>query len=289
MLVSMKDILEKAKENHYAVGAFDCTSLESVMAITAGAEEENAPVIIQYAESHQHLIPLEVIGPIMVRMAEKADVPVAVHLDHGTTLDICRRAAELGFNGVMIDASSKKYEENCRLTGQVVDFAHAHNISVEAELGHIFTSKAGSAEGSGREYSKSEAYTDPQTAREFIEKTGVDALAIAFGTAHGIYTEKPKLDLERISRIKEAKNIPYVMHGGSGLLEEEYHQAIANGICKVNYYTYMSLAGGAGAAGYVQEHRDKRIYFEDIARAGMEAMKKDVRKAIRLFGSAGRA
>ena len=285
----MKEILGKAKENHYAAGAFDCTSLESVMAITEAAEEMNAPVILQFAESHEHLIPLEVIGPIMVRMAEQSKVPTAVHLDHGTSLEICKKAAELGFNAVMIDASAKEYAENCALTCKVVEFAHKNNISVEAELGHIFTSKTGASEGDGRDYSEAEAYTDPQMARDFIEKTDVDALAIAFGTAHGIYTEKPKLDLLRISQIKAAKDIPYVMHGGSGLLEGEYHQAVANGICKINYYTYMSLSGGNAAAEYLKNNEEKNIYFESIARAGTEAMKQDVKKAIQLFGSAGRA
>lgn len=285
----MKEILEKARENRYAAGAFDCTSLESVMAITEAAEEMNAPVILQFAESHEHLIPLDVIGPIMVRMAERAKVPAAVHLDHGTSLEICKKAAELGFNAVMIDASAKEYEENCSLTRRVVEFAHKNNISVEAELGHIFTSKAGASEGDGRKYSESEAYTDPQMARDFIEKTDVDALAIAFGTTHGIYTEKPKLDLSRISQIKAAKDIPYVMHGGSGLLKDEYHQAVANGICKINYYTYMSLAGGKGAAEYLKNSEDKNVYFESVAKAGTEAMKQDVKKAIQLFGSAGRA
>ena len=285
----MKEILENARENHYAAGAFDCTSLESVMAITEAAEEMNAPVILQFAESHEHLIPLDVIGPIMVRMAERSKIPTAVHLDHGTSLEICKKAAELGFNAVMIDASAKEYEENCALTRKVVEFAHKNNISVEAELGHIFTSKSGASEGDDSNYSESEAYTDPQMARDFIEKTDVDALAIAFGTAHGIYTEKPKLDLLRISQIKAAKDIPYVMHGGSGLLEDEYNQAVANGICKINYYTYMSLAGGKEAAEYLKNIEGKNIYFESIAKVGTEAMKQDVKKAIRLFGSASRA
>lgn len=289
MLVSMKEILEKARKEHYAVGAFDCTSLESVIAVTEAAQEMNSPVILQFAQSHQHLIPMEVIGPIMVRMAEQAGVPAAVHLDHGTSLKICRKAAEMGFNAVMIDASAKEYEENCALTRSVVEFAHKRNISVEAELGHIFTSRAGALEGSGREYSESEAYTDPQMAGDFIERTEVDALAIAFGTTHGVYTEKPKLDLSRISRIKAVRDIPYVMHGGSGLLDEEYRQAVANGICKINYYTYMSLAGGNGAAEYLRSSEGGRIYFESIAKAGTEAMKQDVKKAIQLFGSAGRA
>ena len=161
---------------------------------------------------------------------------------------------------------------------------------MEAELGHILTSKAGAAEGNGKSYTREEAYTDPQMAKEFIERTEVDALAIGFGTAHGIYTEKPILDLNRITLIKNAKNIPYVMHGGSGLSDEEYRTAIHNGIRKINYYTYLSLAGGKGVVEYLKDKKETdAIYFEDIARAGKIAMKEDVERAMKIFESDGKA
>lgn len=171
----------------------------------------------------------------------------------------------------------------------VVEYAHERGASVEAELGHILTSKAGAAEGNGKSYTREEAYTDPEMAKEFIERTNVDALAIGFGTAHGIYTEKPVLDLNRIALIKSAKDIPYVMHGGSGLSEEEYRTAIHNGIRKINYYTYLSLAGGRGVMQYLEDKKDKdAIYFEDIAKAGITAMKADVKRAMKIFESDGK-
>ena len=175
----------------------------------------------------------------------------------------------------MYDASAKPFEDNVAETRSVVEYAHERGASVEAELGHILTSKAGAAEGNGKSYTREEAYTD--------------ALAIGFGTAHGIYTEKPVLDLNRIALIKSAKDIPYVMHGGSGLSEEEYRTAIHNGIRKINYYTYLSLAGGRGVMQYLEDKKDKdAIYFEDIAKAGITAMKADVKRAMKIFESDGK-
>ncbi len=289
MLVTLKEVLEAAEKGNYGVGAFNCTSLESGMAIVGAAEELSSPVILQYADTHQGLIAMNVIGPVMLHLANIARVPVAVHLDHGGSIDICKRAVDMGFTSVMYDASAKPFETNVAETKEVVDYAHAKGASVEAELGHIFTSRAGASEGDGKEYTKEEAYTDPQMAKEFIERTGVDTLAIGFGTAHGIYTEKPVLDLERITLIKNAKDIPYVMHGGSGLSKEEYRGAIQKGIRKINYYTYLSLAGGKAVADFVSGLKETdTVYFESIAKAGTDAMKEEVKRAIRIFGSDGK-
>ncbi len=288
MLVTLKQILDTAEEEDYGVGAFNCTSLESGMAIIGAAEESASPVILQYADSHRDLISIDVIGPTMLQLAKAAKVPVAVHLDHGGSIDICKKAVDMGFTSVMYDASAKSFEENVAETKQVVDYAHSKGASVEAELGHILTSKAGASEGNGKEYTREEAYTDPEKAKEFIEKTGVDTLAIGFGTAHGIYTEKPVLDLDRITLIRQAKNIPYVMHGGSGLSDEEYRTAIHNGIRKINYYTYLSLAGGKAVYELMSSKKaEDAIYFESIAKAGIEAMKADVMRVMKIFGSDG--
>ena len=289
MLATLKEVLEKAEQGNYAVGAFNCTSLESGMAIVETAEELNSPVILQYADSQRHLISIDVIGPIMLQLAKIAKVPVVVHLDHGASIESCRYAVDMGFTSAMYDASAKPFEDNVAETRSVVGYAHERGASVEAELGHILTSKAGAAEGNGKSYTREEAYTNPEMAKEFIERTNVDALAIGFGTAHGIYTEKPVLDLNRIALIKSAKDIPYVMHGGSGLSEEEYRTAIHNGIRKINYYTYLSLAGGRGVMQYLEDKKDKdAIYFEDIAKAGITAMKADVKRAMKIFESDGK-
>ena len=226
--------------------------MESGMAIIAAAEELKSPVILQYADSHRHLISIDVIGPIMLQLAKAAKVPVVVHLDHGASIESCKHAVDMGFTSVMYDASAKPFEDNVKETRTVVEYAHEKGASVEAELGHILTSKAGAAEGSGKSYTREEAYTDPLMAKEFIEKTEVDALAIGFGTAHGyLYRKAGAGSGSDYSDKKMRKNIPYVMHGGSGLSEEEYKTAIKNGICKINYYTYLSLAGGKGVMQYL--------------------------------------
>ena len=199
------------------------------------------------------------------------------------------KAEELGINERIQMTLERWYIFNPLVLILFVEYAHERGASVEAELGHILTSKAGAAEGNGKSYTREEAYTDPEMAKEFIERTNVDALAIGFGTAHGIYTEKPVLDLNRIALIKSAKDIPYVMHGGSGLSEEEYRTAIHNGIRKINYYTYLSLAGGRGVMQYLEDKKDKdAIYFEDIAKAGITAMKADVKRAMKIFESDGK-
>lgn len=161
MLVTLKELLEKAEQGNYAVGAFNCTSLESGMAIVSAAEELKSPVILQYADSHRHMISIDVIGPIMLQLAKIAKVPVVVHLDNGASIESCRLAIDMEFTSVMYDASAKPFEDNVAETRAVVEYAHKKGVSVEAELGHILTSKAGATEGNGQSYTKEEAYTDP--------------------------------------------------------------------------------------------------------------------------------
>ena len=221
MLVTLKELLDQAKEEKKAVGAFNGTTLEAIRGIIQAAEELDTPVILQHAQSHDDMIDLEEIGPVMLYYAKRAKVPVALHLDHGSTLERCVQALRLGFTSVMYDASAKSFEENVEETKEIVKIAHAVGASVEAELGHIFTSEVVHGEG-GDSDSKDDyenlddIYTDPQVAKEFVEKTGVDCLAVAFGTTHGVYLTEPKLDLPRVARIRDAANVPLVMHGGSG-------------------------------------------------------------------------
>ena len=243
MLVTLSELLKDAKEEKYAVGAFNVPNLEAIRGVIQAAEELESPVILQHAEVHENLIGLKEIGPIMLQYAKAAKVPVAVHLDHGASYEMCVKAIRLGFTSVMYDASSKEYELNLEETKEIVKIAHAAGVSVEAELGHIFTSAVGGGEGRGSDSSDDyedleDVYTDPDLAKEFVEATGVDCLAIGFGTVHGIYLKEPKLDLNRILQIKEKIDVPFVMHGGSGVSEENYRTAIKNGICKINYYTY---------------------------------------------------
>ncbi len=290
MLVTMKSILEDAKKRHYAIGAFNVPNLESVQAVISAAEELQVPVILQHAEVHENLISLAEIGPIMLDYARRASVPVCVHLDHGASFDLCIKAVRLGFTSIMYDASAKSYEENFKETKEIVKIAHAAGVSVEAELGHIFTSALGGGEGRGaagaEDYaSLDDCYTDPATARKFVEGTGVDALAISFGTTHGVYLTEPKLDLDRITQIRNEIDIPFVMHGGSGVSDEDFKTAIRNGITKINYYTYGSMAGGNAVRALIAEAGDEKVFYHDIAAKAKEAIKADVKAAMTVFAS----
>ncbi len=260
MLVTGKQLLQHAMNTRTAVGAFNATTMEAARAIIQAAEELNTPVILQHAHIHDNLMPMEEIGPLMLFYAERASVPVCVHLDHGASFERCMQAIRLGFTSVMIDASSASFEENIACTSEVVRAAHAAGVSVEAELGHVFTSSIVQGEGSVADSSSdyedlNSIYTNPADAKRFAEQTQVDSLAIAFGTTHGVYLTEPKLDLPRVAEIRAAAGIPLVMHGGSGVSEADYRTAIRNGICKINYYTYMNTAGGKAAKGLYRAWR----------------------------------
>ena len=291
MLVSLKELMKDAEKGGYAVGAFNVSNLESLMAIMQAAEETGRGVILNYAEVHAPFLSMEQAALIMLDAAKKAKVPVCVHLDHGSSMESCIQAIRLGFTSVMLDASAEDYETNVRETKEIVRLVHSVGVTVEAELGHIFSSDMGLAESPKEAEtlesfdSAEDVYTDPATAKDFVVRTGVDVLAIAFGTTHGIYTKKPKLDLERITKIKEAIDIPFVMHGGSGLSKEEFQTAIRNGIRKINYYTYMTLAGGRAVKEALdQKSPDENVFFHDIPMIAVEAMKENVKEAIQVFG-----
>ncbi|GIN86186.1 hypothetical protein J6TS2_25720 [Heyndrickxia sporothermodurans] len=292
MLVTLKELLVDAKEKKYAVGSFNTPNLETASAVIAAAEELNVPVIIAHAEVHNDLISLNVMGPIMVQLAKQAKVPACVHLDHGSSFDACVKAMHLGFTSVMYDASAKSFEENVNETKEIVKIAHSLGVSVEAELGHIFTSSIGGGEGRGplgaEDFnSLDDAYTNPDLAKEFVERTQVDALAIAFGTTHGVYLTKPELDLNRITEVKNKIDIPFVMHGGSGLSEAEFKEAINNGITKINYFTYMTMAGGKSVVDFVQDMKEKNetVFFHDIALVAEAGIKENVKEALRVFSN----
>lgn len=287
MLVTLAELLNQAKKERKAVGAFNATTLESIQGIIRAAEELDSPVILQHAQSHDNIIDLEEIGPILLYYAKRAKVPVAVHLDHGSSFERCIQAIRLGFTSVMYDASGKEFEINIKETAEIVKIAHAAGVSVEAELGHIFTSEIVVGEGTVADARSDyenvdDIYTDPETAKEFAERTEVACLAVAFGTTHGVYLTEPKLDLPRVAAIRDAAGIPLVMHGGSGVSEADYKVAIENGICKVNYYTYMNRAGGTASKAY-WENGDKPLFYDQMALAATEAIKEDVKKAIRVF------
>lgn len=275
MLVTMKELLAEANRQGYAVGGFNCATLESARAAIEAAEELGVPFVLQHAQVHDRFMPLELAAPIMIALAKQAKVPVCVHLDHGSDFQYVMRAIQLGFTSVMYDASEKTYEVNLAETAEVAKIAHAFGVSVEAELGHM--------PSAGVEIQPEKLYTDPAEAAEFAEKTGIDALAISFGTAHGIYRTTPKLSIAVVEAVRKATGeIPLVMHGGSGVSNSEYRSAIRAGIRKINYYTYEALAGGKGVYDIVSQ-QPTGLQFHDISMKAIDYMCENVKAAMRIF------
>ncbi|HHT66875.1 MAG TPA: class II fructose-bisphosphate aldolase [Erysipelotrichaceae bacterium] len=278
MLVNMSEILKYAEEHKCAVGMFNATGFDSIQAIISAAEELNVPVILAHAEVHNIFNDISIVAPSMIAAAKNAKVPVCVHLDHGVSMNIIDRAIDLGFTSVMVDASDKSFDENVDMTRKVVKKAHAKNISVEAELGRMPTNEDGSIVFDRPE----NFYTNPDEAAIFVKKTGVDALAIAFGTTHGFYKSTPKLDFNVIKNCREKLDkLPLVMHGGSGVSEEDYRQAIKAGIRKINYYSYMSRAGYLKAKEVIESNTT--MYLHDVNYAAMKAMKENVLTAMKIM------
>ena len=276
MLVNLEYVLKIAEEKNCAIGSFNTPNLENMIAVISAAEELNVPVIIMHAQCHEEYAPLDIVGPIMLLMAKKAKVPVCVHLDHCEDLDYLKRAIDIGFTSVMLDASSLPYDENVKMTKEAVCLAHPKNISVEAEIGVL----GGREAGNQKPLTKEEMYTDPDLAKKFVDDTNIDALACSFGTAHGIYKVKPELDFDRIRKINKLCNLPLVMHGGSGVSSEDYVKAIKRGIRKINYYSYMSREGVYAA----REILKKDItFYHELASYATSKMKEDVIRALKIF------
>lgn len=282
MLVTLKEVLEYASFQNKAVGSFNTPNLESILAVIAAAEELKEPVILMHAQVHEEIMPLSVIGPVMIEHAKAAKVPVCVHLDHGETLDYIRKALELGFTSVMYDGSVLAYGENVKNTKAAVAMAQFYGASVEAEIGTLGKRESGHKEEDGIVDTASAVYTNSEDARNFVEATAIDALACSFGTAHGLYLKKPCLDMTVLDNIKAILDIPLVMHGGSGVSEEDYKRVIQKGVRKINYYTYMAKAGADEIRSRLGQQRTP-VYFHEIAGWGAAAMKDNVKQAITVF------
>ena len=282
MLVSLTEVMQYAEKHGIAIGSFNAPNLESLLASLNAAEELNLPVIIQFAQCHESWLPLDIIGPIMVDRAKKAKVPVCVHLEHGETLEYLEKALKMGFTSIMFDGSTLPYEENLAQTKKAVALARSYHAEVEAELGSMGRRESGLGEG-GEDHTK--IYTDPRQAGEFVRETGVQALACSFGTTHGIYLSKPRLDFDVVKNVRrETGGIPIVMHGGSGVSKEDFHAAIRAGVRKINYFTYMDKAGGQAAESYLQglEPHAPR-FFSSVLAAAQQAMQENLISAMKTF------
>ena len=281
MLVNMNDVLLPAKKGGYGVGFFNAVNVEMARAIIETAEELRAPVMVGTAEILLPAMELARVAEYLIPMAEKASVPVCVHYDHGLTFEKCMQALELGFTSIMYDCSTAPYEENIEKVAEMVKICHAMGRTVEGELGHV-----GDNAGAGKLENPSDYFTDPETAADFVKRTGVDSLAVAVGNAHGDYAFPPKLDFERIRVIAEKTGIPLVLHGGSGLSDTDFKTAVKEGVAKVNSFTDIDKAGKRGIeAGLAAGEKSMMglIPYE------IDAMKEVVRDKILLFGSNGKA
>ena len=241
MLVNMNDILLPAQKNGYGVGFFNAVNMEMARAVIETAEELQMPVMVGTAEILLPAMDLAHVASYLIPLAKNASVPVCVHYDHGLTFERCMEAIELGFTSIMYDCSTEDYETNVRKVAEMVAICHAKGITVEGELGHV-----GDNEGAGKLANPSDYYTDPAMAEDFVRRTGVDSLAVAVGNAHGDYKFPPKLDFDRISAIAKVTGVPLVLHGGSGLSDEDFKLAVKRGVCKVNIFTDIDKAGKAG-------------------------------------------
>ena len=283
MFVTLKEILEDAEKRKYGVGLFNMLNLEMARGIIEAAEETGSPVIMGTAEILLPYGPLEDLSYFLIPMAKRAKVPVVIHYDHGLTYDKCIEALKLGFTSIMYDCSVDSYEENVRKVKEMTEIAHSYGASVEGELGHVGNNPVDDGD---EQPDPSLFYTQPEQAKDFVDRTGVDALAIAVGTAHGAYKLPPKLDFERIEAI--AKTIPetaLVLHGGSGLTDDDFKQAIAKGITKMNIFTDINVAA---VKAVVENCKNTGKGMTEMIPYEVEAVKQETIKKMQLFGSVGR-
>ena len=277
MLANIRYWEEKAKAGHYAIPHFNVWNAEMLMGVMDAAEELRAPVIISFGTGFVGNTSFEDFCWMMESMAKKATVPVITHWDHGRSMEIVQNAYNHGMNSVMRDASAYDFEENIRLTKEVVDYFHPLGVPVEAELGHV---------GNETIYEEALAnykYTDPNQAAEFVERTNCDSLAVAIGNQHGVYTSEPKLNFEVVEKVRDAVSVPLVLHGASGIGDEDIRTAISLGITKINIHTELCLA----AMDAIREHTD--VSFLELERFVRAAVKQRASEKIVLFGADGKA
>lgn len=278
MLVNLNEVLKKAQKEKYAVGLFNTTDTDMLQAVIEAAEESRSPVILGTAEVLLPFGELKLIAPSVIAAAKRASVPVVVHYDHGLTFERCLEALQLGFSSVMFDGSAKAYGQNIEETKEIVKIAHAFGASVEGEIGHV-------GEAAQGDESLENMYTTVAEAKEYLENTGVDALAVAIGSAHGVYKKKPKLNVERLKEIAGAVSVPLVLHGGSGLSDDDFKNTIREGIAKVNIFTDLCLAGERA----MKDGAEKKLGYLETRNLKVEYIKEAVKHKMSLFGSVNKA
>ncbi len=283
MIVTSSEMLKKAREGGYAVGAFNAENLEMVQAIITAAEKANSPVMIQTTPSTVKYASVDYFVGMVRAGAEKAKVPVCLHLDHGDSFELAKSGVDAGYTSIMIDGSKLSFEDNVAITKKTIEYASLKNIPVEAELG-----KLGGKEDDLEVKDGCDAYTDVLEAVEFVRQTKVGSLAIAIGTAHGFYKGEPKIDLERLSAIASKVDCPLVLHGGSGVPDSTISECIRRGISKVNYATELRVAYTEGVKAYMQ--KDSNAFDPKKYNAsGRDYVEAFVLKKIAVCGSQNKA
>ncbi len=283
MLQTTEKMLLDAQAGHYAVGAFNIENMEFAMAVIKAAEAKKSPVILQTTPGTIKYASLDTYTAIVYQLAQNASVPVALHLDHGNSHDLCMKALRSGYTSVMIDGSHESFEDNIALTKSVCDAALAMGIPVEAELG-----KVGGKEDDGPEVKGESPYTDPEQAKEFVARTGCTSLAVGVGTAHGVYKGTPHIAIDVLKEIHKAIDIPLVLHGTSGVPNDQVREAIANGVCKVNYATELRQVFTRGFMEYMAEHPENFDPKKPSA-VGMDNIQKLVESHMDNLGSSNKA
>jgi fructose-bisphosphate aldolase class II len=290
-LVGIKEILVDARKRRYGVPCLLAGNLEMIIGQIKAAEAKKSPLILAYNSGVTPQVPMDLAMPLIVNAASQANVPVASILDHGQSFDVVVQAIHLGSSSVMFDGSVLPYEENVKQTTEIVNVAHAVGVSVEAELGSV----GGSSVEIGMNYEldssrdPADYFTDPQMAADFVKRTGVDVLAISFGNAHGPYRGEPNLDLERVREIHKLVEIPLVMHGASGLTDDDYGRIIAAGISKINYYSAMGRSASQNLKHALMSTDDETIIFHQTISWAVDYFDTETQKLLDLLGCSGKA
>lgn len=271
MLITMTEALGYAEDNRCGLAAVNTPFFEALLAAIDVGERTGVPIVLAFAQSHEKYVSIEDIGPAMVALAERSDARFVVHVDHGEDIDYIRTGLDIGFTSAMIDGSLRPFDENVRVTREVVEMAHARGASVEGEIGAMSGNENGDP---SQGIADTTLYTDPAEAAEFVRRTGVDCLAASFGTVHGLYRREPKLDYDLIVRLRDAAGVPLVMHGGSGLKPEEYRACIERGVRKINYYTYAAKAALDAVRDLVAD--PETVVFSDVAARARVGVRDDV-------------
>lgn len=288
MLVTMKEMLADAKENHYAIPAFDVSNYEMMKAVLETCEEEKSPALLMTLGVDTQGRNLQLLSSMIKEAAKFFKIPICLHMDHATDIDFIKYGCDNGYSSVMYDGSVLAFDENAKNTAIVTEYAHKKGISVEAELGHVGNASVGSISETGTDTDPGESLTVPEEVKNFVEITDVDALAVAIGTSHGVYKKTPELRIDRLDEITAVCDRPLVLHGGSGTPDVQMHNAIHHGITKINIYSDVLFALNQGLKGTLNTVTNPSTWPFLIYEDAMKMMKGVVREKLRTFGSSGR-